>query len=77
MGSDNRFLRLVTAPEVKTYGDLKGRQLSVDALTTEYAFVLRKLLEKGGLKPDDYELVSAGGVQQRFAALLEKTPARS
>jgi ABC-type nitrate/sulfonate/bicarbonate transport system substrate-binding protein len=72
MGGDNGFLRLVTVPEVKTYGDLKGRQLSVDALTTGYAFVLRKLLEKGGLTPDDYELVSAGGVQQRFAALLEK-----
>lgn len=72
MGGDNGFLRLVTIPEVKTYGDLKGQQLSVDALTTGYAFVLRKLLERGGLKPDDYELVSAGGVQQRFAALLEK-----
>jgi len=72
MGGDNGFLRLVTVPEVKTYADLKGRQLSVDALTTGYAFVLRKLLEKGGLKPDEFELVSAGGVQQRFEALLEK-----
>lgn len=72
MGGDNGFLRLVTVPEVKTYADLKGRKLSVDALTTGYAFVVRKLLEKGGLQPHDYELVSAGGVQQRFEALLEK-----
>jgi ABC-type nitrate/sulfonate/bicarbonate transport system substrate-binding protein len=72
MGGDNGFLRLVTVPEVKSYADLKGRELSVDALTTGYAFVLRKLLEKGGLRPDDYQLVSAGGVLQRFQALLEK-----
>jgi ABC-type nitrate/sulfonate/bicarbonate transport system substrate-binding protein len=72
MGSDNGFLRLVTVPEVKTYADLKGQQLSVDALTTGYAFVLRKLLEKGGLQRDNYQLLSAGGVQQRFEALMEK-----
>jgi ABC-type nitrate/sulfonate/bicarbonate transport system substrate-binding protein len=72
MGGDNGFLRLVTVPEVKSYAQLKGRELSVDALTTGYAFVLRKLLEKGGLRPDDYHLVSADGVLQRFEGLLEK-----
>jgi ABC-type nitrate/sulfonate/bicarbonate transport system substrate-binding protein len=72
MGGDNGFLHLVTVPEVKSYFDLKGRELSVDALTTGYAFVLQKLLEKGGLRPGDYRLVSAGGVLQRFEALLEK-----
>ena len=72
MGADNGFLRLVTIPEVKDYEGLKGRQLSVDAMTTGYAFVLRKLLEKGGLKPSEIEFVSAGGVMQRFQALLEK-----
>lgn len=72
MGADNGFLRLISVPEVKSYNDLKGKQVSVDAMTTGYAFVLRKLLEKGGLKPTDVEYVSAGGVLQRFAALMEK-----
>jgi ABC-type nitrate/sulfonate/bicarbonate transport system substrate-binding protein len=49
MGGDNGFLSLMTVPEVKTYVDLKGRTLSVDALTTGYAFVLLDLLERGGL----------------------------
>jgi ABC-type nitrate/sulfonate/bicarbonate transport system substrate-binding protein len=62
MGGDNGFLSLVTVPEVKTYADLKGRTLSVDALTTGYAFVLLDLLERGGLKRGDFELVKAGGV---------------
>jgi len=72
MGGDNGFLSLVAVPEVKSYADLKGRQLSVDARTTGYAFVLEKMLQKAGLKDDDYELVKAGGVLQRFEALLEK-----
>src|SRR5262245_13092238 len=72
MGGDNGFLRLVAVPEVKSYADLKGKQISVDALTTGYAFVLQELLAKGGLKPGDYELVTAGGVLQRFQALMEK-----
>jgi ABC-type nitrate/sulfonate/bicarbonate transport system substrate-binding protein len=72
MGGDNGFLSLVTVPEVKSYADLKGKELSVDARTTGYAFVLEKMLEKGGLKNDDYNLVKAGGVLQRFEALMQK-----
>lgn len=72
MGGDNGFLHLVTVPEVRSFAELKGKELSVDALTTGYAFVLRKLLEKGGLAESDYTLVRAGGVLQRFQALLER-----
>jgi ABC-type nitrate/sulfonate/bicarbonate transport system substrate-binding protein len=72
MGGDNGFLRLVAIPDVKTFADLKGKQISVDALTTGYAFVLRKLLENGGLKFSDVEFVSAGGVLERFRALMEQ-----
>ncbi|HUC61421.1 MAG TPA: ABC transporter substrate-binding protein [Alphaproteobacteria bacterium] len=72
MGGDNGFLHLVSVPEVASVAALKGKQLSVDARTTGYAFVLRKLLERGGLGEGDYELVKAGGVLERFQALLEK-----
>ena len=72
MGGDNGFLSLVTVPEVKSYADLKGKKLSVDALTTGYAFVLLDLLERGGLKRGDYEIERAGGVLQRWDALKEK-----
>jgi ABC-type nitrate/sulfonate/bicarbonate transport system substrate-binding protein len=72
MGGDNGFLRLVTVPDVKSYADLKGQQLSVDALTTGYAFVLRELLKENGLASADYELVRAGGVVERFESLCRK-----
>ncbi len=71
MGGDNGFLRLVTVPDVKNFADLKGKQLSVDAMTTGYAFVLRALVDKAGIAKD-VEYVQAGGVLQRFQALLAK-----
>ena len=75
MGGDNGFLSLVTVPDVKTYADLKGRTLSVDALTTGYAFVLLDLLERGGLKRGDFEVVKAGGVLERWDELKQKKQA--
>jgi ABC-type nitrate/sulfonate/bicarbonate transport system substrate-binding protein len=72
MGGDNGFLRLVAIPEVRSFSDLRGKTVSVDALTTGYAFVLLEMLERGGLQRSDYQVESAGGVLQRFSALLEK-----
>lgn len=69
MGCDNGFLRLVVQPSITRYEDLKGKELSVDALTTGYAFVLRKMLERNGLVASDYKLVPVGGVLQRWEAL--------
>lgn len=73
MGGDNGFLRLVAVPEVKSYGDLRGKTVSVDARTTGYAFVLFEMLDRNGLRLDqDYRVERAGGVLQRFQALMEK-----
>jgi ABC-type nitrate/sulfonate/bicarbonate transport system substrate-binding protein len=72
MGGDNGFLNLVTAPEVTSFADLKDRTLSVDAMTTGYAFVLFDLLQRNGLAPNDYKVEKAGGALQRWEALREK-----
>ena len=72
MGADNGFLRLVAVPEVKSYADLKGKTVSVDARTTGYAFVLLEMLDRAGLREPDFQVERAGGVMQRFNALLEK-----
>jgi ABC-type nitrate/sulfonate/bicarbonate transport system substrate-binding protein len=72
MGGDNGFLSLVSVPEIKTITALKGRTVSVDALTTGYAFVLFDLLKRCGLSPVDYKIEKAGGVLARWEALKEK-----
>jgi ABC-type nitrate/sulfonate/bicarbonate transport system substrate-binding protein len=71
MGSDTGFLSLVTAPDVKAIADLKGRTLSVDALTTGYAFVLLDILRRSGLADGDYTVAKVGGMVQRWNALHE------
>ncbi len=73
MAADTRvFPTLVTQPEIASYADLRGRTLSVDALTTGYALVLAAMLDHGGLKPGEYRLDSVGGAQERYRALSEK-----
>jgi len=71
MASDTRvFPSLITAPEIKSYQDLKGKTLSVDATKTGYANVLLAMLEAGGLAAGEYTIASVGGVKQRFEGLL-------
>ncbi len=71
MGADNGFLRVGAQPNIKTFADLRGTTLSVDALTTGYAFVLLEVLERNGLVLDrDYKTVSAGGVLSRYNDLI-------
>lgn len=72
MGGDDAFLRLVVQGEIRTYADLKGRTLSVDAMTTGFAFVLRKMAALNGLSDADVAYERAGGMLQRFDALKER-----
>jgi ABC-type nitrate/sulfonate/bicarbonate transport system substrate-binding protein len=73
MGSDSGFLSLVTSPAIKNISELAGKTLTVDALTTGYAFVLYEIMRRNGLDKDrgDYEIVRAGGMVQRWNALRE------
>jgi ABC-type nitrate/sulfonate/bicarbonate transport system substrate-binding protein len=72
MGGDNGFLSLAGSADIKSVADLRGKTVSVDALTTGYAFVLLDLLKRGGLTPADYRIEKAGGVLERWGALKEK-----
>src|ERR1700742_1214432 len=71
MGSDSGFLRLVSSPDISTIADLAGKVLSVDALTTGYAFVLYEILRRNGMDRNAYELQRRGGMIQRMNSLLE------
>jgi len=71
MGSDTAFLNLIAAADVGSISALKGKSLSVDALTTGFAFVLFDILRRNGFGPDDYTVVKFGGTAQRWHALRE------
>jgi ABC-type nitrate/sulfonate/bicarbonate transport system substrate-binding protein len=71
-GSQSGTMRLVAQPEIKSYADLKGKDIGLDAKTTGFAFVLMKMLEHGGLRPGDYNLVPAGGTPFRVQAMQDK-----
>jgi ABC-type nitrate/sulfonate/bicarbonate transport system substrate-binding protein len=72
MGSDDGFLSLVAVPEVKTVAQLKGRTVSVDAMTNGFSFALREMLARSGVAESDVKWAQAGGTDRRFAALMER-----
>ena len=69
LSSDDSFLSLVAQPDITRAEELRGRVVSVDAATTGYAFVLFDLLQRAGLRPDDYAIAKIGGMVQRFEDL--------
>ena len=75
LGSDDGFLSVMGGKGVQRFSDLKGRKLSVDALTTGFAFVLRALLEKNGVAESEVTFERAGGLVERFPKLLDGTHA--
>lgn len=70
LGSDGGFASLVAAPEVKSFADLKGKAVSVDAMTTGFAFVVREMLARNGLAETEVTFVRAGGTANRYRDLI-------
>ncbi|MGZ5569790.1 MAG: ABC transporter substrate-binding protein [Usitatibacter sp.] len=71
MGGQYGAVRLVTQPDIKSIAGLKGKSLAVDAAATGYSFVLRKLLQQGGLAESDYRIERLGGTAARAEALMQ------
>ena len=70
LGGDSGFLTLYTRPEIRSFEDLRGKQLVVDAINTGYSFVLRKILALHGLGNSDYTLVPVGNTKARMDKML-------
>jgi ABC-type nitrate/sulfonate/bicarbonate transport system substrate-binding protein len=61
---------VVARPEIKSYEDIKGKAVAVDALGTGYAFLLFRILAEHGLELHrDYRAISVGGGPERLEAL--------
>lgn len=69
MGATQLELAIVTAPEVKTYEDLKGRSIALDALTTGFAFVLFEMMARSGLGREDVRFAAVGATPQRWQSV--------
>jgi ABC-type nitrate/sulfonate/bicarbonate transport system substrate-binding protein len=78
-GADFKFLAsendrlsfvLMARPDIKSYGDLRGKTLGVTQLQESTASLIRLLLEKHGVKRNEYEFMALGGTPNRFAALV-------
>ena len=71
MGGQYGAVRLVVQPDIKSIAELKGKSLAVDAATTGYSFLLRKILQQGGLAETDYEIERLGATAVRAEALMQ------
>jgi ABC-type nitrate/sulfonate/bicarbonate transport system substrate-binding protein len=69
MGATQLELSLVVAPDIRSFDELRGRTLALDALATGFAFVLYDMLERAGLSLGDCELVPVGATPQRWEAV--------
>jgi ABC-type nitrate/sulfonate/bicarbonate transport system substrate-binding protein len=70
MGGDHGFLSLMAKSEVTSVSQLRGKTLSVDALTTGFAFVLREILVANQIAVTDVTFDAAGGTGNRYRALV-------
>lgn len=66
-------LPVYVRPEIKTWEDLRGKPLAVDAVDTAYALVLRGVLLAHGLAMDrgDYTLIAKGTTGHRLDSMMQ------
>ncbi len=70
MGVHSGLNSIVARPEIKTWQDLQGKVVAVDAPNTGYAFIIFRILERHGLHLNrDYTILPVGGTEARHEAL--------
>lgn len=71
VGADNQPYHLIASPAIKTFADLKGKNLALADPTDIYTEVTRQILKKNGLDMNaDVNVIYGNGQNQRFAAIL-------
>jgi ABC-type nitrate/sulfonate/bicarbonate transport system substrate-binding protein len=72
MGGDSGMNEFIVQPWVKSFADIRGRTLLVDAPDTAYALLAKKLLARHGLKDGtDYEVWPVGRGGLRYRTMVE------
>jgi ABC-type nitrate/sulfonate/bicarbonate transport system substrate-binding protein len=71
-GGDSGMNEFFVQPEIRSFADLRGRTLVVDAPDTAYALLAKKILLQHGLKEGaDYTVKPVGAGVYRFKAMAE------
>jgi len=72
VGSEDDRISFVflARPEIKSFDDLRGKTIGVTQLQESTATMIRLLLEKHGIKRDEYSYIALGGSPNRYAALV-------
>src|SRR5688572_28703217 len=70
-GGDSSMNEFFVQPEIRSFADLKGKTVIVDAPNTAYALQAKKILRMNGLKDSDYTLKPVGGTMFRYKAMRE------
>jgi ABC-type nitrate/sulfonate/bicarbonate transport system substrate-binding protein len=60
---------LIVPPQITSYEQLRGTTIGVSALSSGDAFFVQRMMDRAGLRPQDYDVVPAGGTPERYAAL--------
>jgi ABC-type nitrate/sulfonate/bicarbonate transport system substrate-binding protein len=71
MGGNNGLTNLFVQPEIKSYDDLRGKVMAVDAVNTAFALLLYKMLDVKGIKRDQYEVKAVGATHLRYEAMMK------
>ena len=71
LASDDGFLSISAQKDITSVEALRGHLVTVDAMTTGFAFVLREILARKGVPESAVKFERAGGVASRFRAMLE------
>jgi ABC-type nitrate/sulfonate/bicarbonate transport system substrate-binding protein len=71
-GVDNGLLNVMATPDIIDFSNIRGKSVSVDAMTTGYSFVLRDVLKRKNIDFNDVKWIKVGGGAQRLDALIKK-----
>jgi ABC-type nitrate/sulfonate/bicarbonate transport system substrate-binding protein len=69
LGGDNGWNDLFVQPEIKGYGDLRGKTVVVDAPDTAFAFQLYQMLKLNGVGQNEITVKPVGATRFRLQAI--------
>src|SRR6266481_5054121 len=69
LGGDNGWNDLFVQPDIRTYGDLRGKTVVVDAPDTAFAFQLYQMLKLHGVGQNEITVKPVGATRFRLQAM--------